>query len=188
MFCLTCDRLGVPRPVSVQNDFNFNNRTFETSCAEACHHLGVVGMPYGALGGGALTGKYQDAKYAGDRPLELARHNYKPKFQTRYRSPRGAAATREYIKLAEAWGLAPAELALAWARDRPYNAVVVTGTTTVQQCEEAIRAFKLEALPRELLDAIDTIHERYRSPDVALHSKVQVLREEPPGPASCAIV
>ena len=26
MFCLTCDRLGVPRPVSVQNDFNFNNR------------------------------------------------------------------------------------------------------------------------------------------------------------------
>ena len=59
MFCLTCDRLGVPRPVSVQNDFNFNNRTFETSCAEACHHLGVVGMPYGALGGGALTGKYQ---------------------------------------------------------------------------------------------------------------------------------
>ena len=188
MFCLTCDRLGVPRPVSVQNDFNFNNRTFETSCAEACHHLGVVGMPYGALGGGALTGKYQDSKYAGDRPLELARHNFKPKFQTRYRSPRGAAATREYIKLAEAWGLTPAELALAWCRDRSYNTVVVTGTTTVQQCEEAIRAFKLEALPRELLDAIDTIHERYRSPDVALHSKEQVLREEPPGPASCAIV
>ena len=186
MFCLTCDRLGVPRPVSVQNDFNFNNRTYETSTAEACHHLGVVGMPYGALGGGALTGKYQDARYAGDRPLELARHNFKPKFQTRYRSPRGAAATREYIKLAEAWGLAPAELALAWCRDRPYNAVVVTGTTTVQQCEEAIRAFKLEALPRELLDAIDAIHERYRSPDAALHSKEQVLREEPP--ASCAIV
>ena len=186
MFCLTCDRLGVPRPVSVQNDFNFNNRTYETSTAEACHHLGVVGMPYGALGGGALTGKYQNAKYAGDRPLELARHNFKPKFQTRYRSPRGAAATREYIKLAEAWGLAPAELALAWCRDRPYNAVVVTGTTTVKQCEEAIRAFKLEALPRELLDAVDAIHERYRSPDAALHSKEQVLREEPP--ASCAIV
>ena len=83
-------------------------------------------------------------------------------------------------------GLAPAELALAWCRDRPYNAVVVTGTTTVQQCEEAIRAFKLEALPRELLDAVDAIHERYRSPDAALHSKEQVLREEPP--ASCAIV
>ena len=85
-----------------------------------------------------------------------------------------------------AGGLTPAELALAWCRDRPYNAVVVTGTTTVQQCEEAIRAFKLEALPRELLDAIDAIHERYRSPDAALHSKEQVLREEPP--ASCAIV
>ena len=143
-------------------------------------------MAHDAGGSSRRTCSFECSAASGDRPLELARHNFKPKFQTRYRSPRGAAATREYVKLAEAWGLTPAELALAWCRDRPYNAVVVTGTTTVKQCEEAIEAFKLEALPQELLDAIDTIHERYRSPDAALHSKEQVLREEPP--ASCAIV
>ena len=39
MFCLTCDRLGVPRPVSVQNDFNFNNRVL---CA-GWKSIGCVG-------------------------------------------------------------------------------------------------------------------------------------------------
>ena len=180
MFCLTCDRLNVPRPVSVQNDFNFNNQTFESNGAEACYALGVVGMPYGALGGGALTGKYLDAKYAGDRPLPLACHNAKPAFQTRYLSPAGQAATAAYVALAEQWGLTPTELALAWCRDRPYNAVVVTGTTTVQQCEETVAAFKLEPLPLELLDAVDAIHERHRSPDAALYSKELVLGETPP--------
>ena len=37
MFCLTCDRLGVPRPVSVQNDFNFNNRVL---CASTRNQYG----------------------------------------------------------------------------------------------------------------------------------------------------
>ncbi|CAK9107786.1 Protein tas [Durusdinium trenchii] len=31
MFCLTCDRLNVPRPVCVQNDYSLNNRIFDTA-------------------------------------------------------------------------------------------------------------------------------------------------------------
>ena len=42
MFCLTCDRLGVPRPVSVQNDFNFNNRVL---CAGWKSIGGASGAP-----------------------------------------------------------------------------------------------------------------------------------------------
>jgi aryl-alcohol dehydrogenase-like predicted oxidoreductase len=61
MFCLACDRLGVPRPVCVQNDMSLNNRVYEGDLAEAAHHFGVVGLPYGVLGGGVLTGKYHDS-------------------------------------------------------------------------------------------------------------------------------
>mmetsp|Transcript_27567 Transcript_27567/g.85137 ORF Transcript_27567/g.85137 Transcript_27567/m.85137 type:complete len:402 (-) Transcript_27567:40-1245(-) len=175
LFCTTADRLGVPRPVSCQNDFSFNNRVYEGDVAEAAHHFGVVGMPYGALCGGALTGKYIRKKYEGDRPMALARHAARPKFQPRYLGPVGLDAVKEYVSLAEEWGLTPLELALAWCRDRSYNAVVVTGTTTVGQCEETAEAFKLEPLPAELNDAIDAIHEKYRSPNVALASKDLVL-------------
>ena len=72
-------------------------------------------------------------------------------------------ACAAYVKIAEAWGLRPQELAHAWARDRPYNAVVVTGTTTVRQCRDACRAFRLEPLPKALNDEIDAVHEMMES-------------------------
>ena len=176
MFCVVCDKLGVPRPVSCQNDFSFNNRTYENDMAEACHHFGVVGMPYGALAGGMLTGKLHDfAKYGGDRALKLTRHKVKSDFQPRYACPVAMAAAEEYIALADDYGISPTDLALAWTRDRWFNAVVVTGTTTVQQCVECCAALRLEPLPDDLNAKIDAIHERYRSPSAAFCSKKLVM-------------
>jgi len=171
MFCLTCDRLGVPRPVSVQNDFSLTNRTFEGDLLEACTEFGVVGLPYGALAGGALTAKYEDPKYIGDRPLELARNNSAPDFQGRYFNPTSRRAVREYAKLAEEYGIKPVELAYAWAKNRAYNGAVITGTTSVGQVEAAIEAFKIHDLPEDLLTAIDKLHEKFRSPTAALVDK-----------------
>ena len=84
-------------------------------------------------------------------------------------------ATREYAKLAEAWGITPTELAIAWARDRWYNAGVITGTTSPKQVEECLEAFRLETLPTELCEAIDAIHEQYRSPTTTLVNKALLL-------------
>lgn len=51
MFCTTCDRLGVPRPVSLQNDYSVLNRLYEGDVLEACYRFGIVGLPYGCLAG-----------------------------------------------------------------------------------------------------------------------------------------
>ena len=171
MFCLVCDELGVPRPVSVQNDFSLNNRTYENDILEAANNFGVVGLPYGALAGGVLTGKYDDPKYAGDRPLELSRHASRPEFQTRYNNPTSRRAARDYQALAESYGLKPVELAYAWANLRKYNGAVITGTTTVGQVDDAISAFKISKLPEELLTKIDQLHEKYRNPTACLADK-----------------
>ena len=85
------------------------------------------------------------------------------------------AAAEEYIALADDYGISPTDLALAWARDRWFNAVVVTGTTTVQQCVECCAALRLEPLPEDLNAKIDAIHERYRSPSAAFCSKKLVM-------------
>eukprot|EP00958_Prasinococcus_capsulatus_P006945 scaffold647_cov411-Prasinococcus_capsulatus_cf.AAC.4 len=58
MSCVIADKLGVPRPTSVQNDFSILDRRFEGETAEACDLLDVAGMPYGCLNGGMLSGKY----------------------------------------------------------------------------------------------------------------------------------
>mmetsp|Transcript_5498 Transcript_5498/g.8107 ORF Transcript_5498/g.8107 Transcript_5498/m.8107 type:complete len:409 (-) Transcript_5498:213-1439(-) len=187
MFCITCDRLGVKRPISCQNDFSLNCRNYEGDIAEAAYEFGVLGLPYGALAGGLLTGKYAfPHKYSGDRPLALARHNAQPKFQPRYNNPNAQRAAVEYCLLAEKWGIKPVELAYAWARDRWYNTCVITGTTTVEQCKDAINAFKLEPLPEALLKAIDIIHEKYRNPCSAYADKDLVLTADFFAPVSTA--
>lgn len=163
MFCIAADKLGVPRPCCIQNDLSINDRTFEGDVAEACHHFGVVGLPYGALSGGTLTGKYINGE-----ATENSRHNRTPEFQGRYNGVLATEATKEYLSLAKEWGLTPSEMAIAWARDRWYNFGVITGTTSPEQVEECVDAFKLDPLPEELNAEIDRIHERFRSPSMAL--------------------
>jgi aryl-alcohol dehydrogenase-like predicted oxidoreductase len=170
MFCIAADKLGVPRPCCIQNDMSLNERSFEGDVAEACHHFGVVGLPYGVLSGGTLTGKYIAGE---DTPR--SRQNLSPDFQPRYNGPLAVEATKAYAKLAEAWGLTPTELAISWARDRWYNAGVITGTTSPKQVEECLEAFRLETLPEELCAAIDAIHEQYRSPTTTLVNKALLL-------------
>ena len=82
MFCMICDELGVPRPIALQNDFSVLNRTYECDTLEACYRFGIVGLPYGVLAGGTLSGKYFDSsKYAkmdeGVRKLSECRHRKK---------------------------------------------------------------------------------------------------------------
>jgi hypothetical protein len=56
----TAKRLGVPPPISIQNDFSLTCRHFESELAEACapsnYNIGL--LAYGALAGGALSDKY----------------------------------------------------------------------------------------------------------------------------------
>eukprot|EP00310_Coccolithus_braarudii_P016891 CAMPEP_0183359996 /NCGR_PEP_ID=MMETSP0164_2-20130417/53941_1 /TAXON_ID=221442 /ORGANISM="Coccolithus pelagicus ssp braarudi, Strain PLY182g" /LENGTH=422 /DNA_ID=CAMNT_0025534239 /DNA_START=18 /DNA_END=1286 /DNA_ORIENTATION=- len=177
MFCTTADRLGVPRPVSNQNDFSLLNRTYESDTWEAAYRFGVVGLPYGVLAGGVLSGKYFDGTKwyeaaNADRPVAESRMRIQPDFQPRYGMPASMLAAEAYVKLAESYGVSPTELALAWAKQRPCNTggAIITGTTTVKQVEECIGAFKLE-LPEELMRAVDIIFEEHRNPSMYYYEK-----------------
>lgn len=99
----SCARLGVQRPVSIQNDFSLLHRKFEEDgTAEACSPLhsgvaphGVLLLAYGALAGGTLSGKYRRGS---DGSLQTsakgARHTLFPAFQPRYFSGAVRARTR----------------------------------------------------------------------------------------------
>ena len=73
--CRMCEaavRLGLPLPISIQNDFSLLDRRFEGNLAEACapHHWNLGLLPYGPLAGGTLTDKY----FGGGQPGPNARH------------------------------------------------------------------------------------------------------------------
>jgi len=60
-FVHACEKLGVPLPVSIQNDFAFVDRRFEQDgTAEACSPYNVGGNGIGLLAYGALAGAVQE--------------------------------------------------------------------------------------------------------------------------------
>jgi aryl-alcohol dehydrogenase-like predicted oxidoreductase len=148
------------------------NQTYEETTYEAAYRFGIVGLPYGALCGGTLTGKYFEKtrpqysqKDATERPLDKCRHRVMSEFQPRYGASFAMRSALEVVELAEEWGITPTELSLAWAIGRTCNASVIIGTTTVRQVEECVGAALLD-LPKELIKAVDAIHEKYRNPCV----------------------
>ena len=81
----------------IQNDMSLQKKP-SGRVDRACHHFGVVGLPYGVLSGGTLTGSITGA----DTPR--SRQNLSPDFQPGYNGPSPSRRRRQYAKLAEAWG------------------------------------------------------------------------------------
>ncbi len=57
-FMETAERLGLPRPVSIQNPYNLLNRSFEVGLAEVAQRERMGLLAYSPLGFGVLSGKY----------------------------------------------------------------------------------------------------------------------------------
>ena len=163
MFCLAADKLGIQRPVSCQNDFSMMNRTYESDGWEAAYRFGVVGLPYGPLAGGVLTGKYlQTPAAVDDKDTASARQSFqKPRGRMdergwgytlyRYRSGPAETATRQYAALAKRYGMGMTELAVRWCRDRTSVTTALLGHTSMAQLDESLKFYQAkEPLPRDL--------------------------------------
>ena len=144
---------GLPRLVSVQNEYSLLRRHFDLDLAELSHHEDVGLLAYSTLAGGLITGKYNDGQMPkgsrGDYQKGFWRHN-----------PHSEAATKQYIALAQRHGLDVAQMAIAFALTRPFMTSVIIGATSTTQLANAIGARDLELSP-ELLGEIDAIHRRY---------------------------
>jgi aryl-alcohol dehydrogenase-like predicted oxidoreductase len=148
---------GLPRVVSVQNAFNLLNRTFEWGLAEVCWREQVAFLPYSPLAFGHLTGKYLQSPPAQGRLTRF------PSFGQRYTKPNVLPAVQAYVALAQAWGMSPATLALAWCYRHPGVTSTIIGATTLAQLEENVAAWEVQ-LTSEQLAAIDAVHLRYTNP------------------------
>lgn len=142
---------GWPRVVSIQNPYSLLNRLFEVGLAEFAHREQVPLLAYSPLAMGVLSGKY----LGGARPAG-ARLTLFDRF-TRYSGPQAERATAEYVALARAHGLDPAQMALAFVLSRPWVGAAIIGATRLDQLRADLGAVDL-VLPPEVLDGIDRIH------------------------------
>ncbi|XP_044500794.1 protein tas [Mangifera indica] len=159
---------GLPKIVSIQNSYSLLVRCrFEVDLVEVCHpnNCNIGLLAYSPLGGGSLSGKYLDIN---SEAAKRGRLNLFPAYMERYNRSIAKEATIKYMELAKKHGLTLVQLALGFARDRPFMTSSIIGATSVDQLKEDIDAFVTteRPLPEEVMADIETIFNRYKDPAI----------------------
>ena len=152
------DAHGTDRYETVQNNFSLINRRCESELAQVLRREQLSLLPYSPLGGGVLTGKYQDGHPEGarfsaylttgnDRQKEMAR---------RFVNSRTIETTARLMEIAASIGVSVTALSVAWSRQHDFVASTIVGATSLEQLEESLAAVDL-VLDQETLDRIDQI-------------------------------
>ncbi|MGL6210768.1 MAG: aldo/keto reductase [Paracoccaceae bacterium] len=148
---------GLPRMASVQNEYSLLCRQFDTDWAELSVAEEMPLLAFSPLATGLLTGKYQ-----GDVTPQGSRRAINPMMGGRI-TPRVLPAVDAYLDIAKRHGLNPAQLAIAFCSQRPFQSIPIIGATTLPQLATNIAGADL-ILSSEVLAEIDAAHRAHPQP------------------------
>lgn len=140
------------RLVSTQVEYSLLHRAPEAGLVDALEHLGAGLLAWSPLGRGVLTGKYRSGTPADSRGAD----DGWSRWLAEYLGPGPSAVVEAVSRAAEGLGHTPAQVALAWVRDRPTVAAAVVGARTPAQLKELLGADQV-ALPPEIILALDDV-------------------------------
>jgi 1-deoxyxylulose-5-phosphate synthase len=140
---------GLARFVSVQNHFSPIWREGERELMPMCRAEGIALIPYSPMARGYLCGR---ARRTGPNPTVRARSDeYAEKL---YGRAADEAVAKAVEAVAEARGVEPGQVALAWTLSRPGVAAPIFGPTAIAHVDAAVKAVELKLDAAEIA-AID---------------------------------
>jgi aryl-alcohol dehydrogenase-like predicted oxidoreductase len=147
------EQMGLPRMVSIQNEYSLLCRLFEPDLHEISMAESFPLLAWSPLATGLLTGKYAGGVIPdGSRWATLggkAPRNF----------PRSHAAVSAYQAVAHSHGLSLPRMALAFVNSRPFVGSTIIGATNLTQLETALDAFDLRLSEGVLADIARTHRE-----------------------------
>lgn len=143
---------GAAPIVSTQVQYSLLAREIEYDVVPAARALGVGVLAWSPLAGGVLTGKYRQGTPSDSR---AARSDFAGRIDS-YLDDRGRRIVEAVCRAADGLGWTPAQVALAWVRDRPAVAAPVLGARTAAQLTALLGVTEL-TLPPELVAALDDV-------------------------------
>lgn len=124
---------GLPTVVTLQSQYNLIERRLEYDVMDVCRNHGISLLPWGPLGGGWLTGKYQrDWLPTGETRLGLDPHRGVEAYAKR-NNDRVFAILDVVTAVAEEQGASRAQIALAWLAQHPQVGGVILGARSSEQ-------------------------------------------------------
>lgn len=159
------DTHGLDRFETVQNNFSLINRRCENELAQVLRRENMSLLPYSPLGGGVLTGKYNDGPPAGARftAYLLEGEERQQKMAKRFVNDRSVETARRLGEIAKSIGVSPTALSVAWSRQHDFVASTIIGATSTEQLAESLTAKDL-VLDSEVLKQIDQLDAEIPTP------------------------
>lgn len=148
---------GLPRAQSIQNEYSLLCRLYDTDLAELGVNEDVTLLGWSPLAAGLLTGKY-----AGDVTPEGTRRARQPDLNGRI-TPRVWETVSAYLGVANAHGLDPVQMAIAFVLQRPFPVVPIVGATSTAQLDKLLRAAEV-TLTEDVLADIALAHRAHPMP------------------------
>ncbi len=148
---------NLPRVASIQNAYNLLNRVFEGGLSEFALREDVGLLAYSPLAGGNLTGKYLGGVMPPGSRREVAKQF------VRYDLPGQPVASARYVAIANAFGLDPAQMALAFVNSRPFVTSTIIGATSMAHLRTNIASIDL-TLSDDVIAAINHVHREMPDP------------------------
>jgi len=140
----TSERLGLTRFEWVQNEFSLLRRDAEDLVA-LCRREELGFTPFSPLAGGWLTGKYgRDGGYPSGSRMTMRPDPYRD-----LETEQTFAALDAFVAAAEARGVEPATLAVAWVLAHPEVTALVVGPRRPEQLASALAATDVSLTPGE---------------------------------------
>lgn len=157
---------GLARFDTVQNNFSLINRRCESELAQVCRRENLGLLPFSPLGGGVLTGKYNDGQFPpGSRFADYLKHgnDRQKKMATRFVNDRTLAATNQFVEIAADLGMSVTTLATAWSKQHDFVASTIIGASTAEQLRDSLAAADV-TLDAGTLERIDQVDEAIPNP------------------------
>lgn len=124
--------------IGLQIEFSLLQRTVERELLPMAKALGLSVTPWGAIGGGALSGKYLKGE-KGRVPANSAR-----------RSDANTIIVEQVVKIADELGVLPAQLALNWVRQHDKNIIPIIGARRAEQLKESLGCLNFTIPDKEM--------------------------------------
>ena len=133
--------------VGLQVEYSLIQRTVERELLPMAKALGLAVTPWGALGGGALTGKYLKPDAEGRVPASSAR-----------RDERATKIAKEVVKVAEKLGVAAAQVAINWTRQRDKTVIPIIGARRADQLADTLGCLDF-VIPTKEMERLNKVSE-----------------------------
>jgi 1-deoxyxylulose-5-phosphate synthase len=150
------------RFVTMQNHYNLVYREEEREMMPLCEDQKVGSIPWSPLARGFLTG----TRKRGDGKSETTRARTDDFAHGMYYRDSDFTVVDRVVEIAEARGVKPAQIALAWVMSKPVVSAPIIGASKAYQLEDALGALQIKLSE----DEIKRLEEPYEPHPILGHS------------------